>query len=145
MSHFLTRRRVLQSGVAVGTALGLGDLAFLAKVQPVSAEEAKLPPRTVWLDPSIEPTVRLLENTPRERLLEEVAAKIRKGLSYREVLAALLLAGVKNVEPRPSVGHKFHTVLVVNSAHLASISSPPEHRWLPILLGARLLQKRRSP
>jgi hypothetical protein len=30
------------------------------------------------------------------------------------------------------VGHKFHAVLVVNSAHLASISSPPEHRWLPI-------------
>jgi hypothetical protein len=53
-------------------------------------------------------------------------------LSYRELLAALLLAGVKNVEPRPSVGHKFHTVLVVNSAHLASMASPPEHRWLPI-------------
>jgi hypothetical protein len=47
-------------------------------------------------------------------------------------LAALLLAGVKNVEPRPSVGHKFHGVLVVNSAHLASMASPPEHRWLPI-------------
>jgi hypothetical protein len=30
------------------------------------------------------------------------------------------------------VGHKFHTVLVVNSAHIASISSPDEHRWLPI-------------
>jgi hypothetical protein len=42
------------------------------------------------------------------------------------------LAGVRNVEPRPSVGHKFHAVLVVNSAHLASLSSPDEHRWLPI-------------
>jgi hypothetical protein len=30
------------------------------------------------------------------------------------------------------VGFKFHAVLVVNSAHLASISSPDEHRWLPI-------------
>src|SRR6185436_2094133 len=42
------------------------------------------------------------------------------------------LAGVKNVEPRPSVGFKFHSVLVVNSAHLASLASPAEHRWLPI-------------
>ncbi len=42
------------------------------------------------------------------------------------------LAGVRNVQPRPSVGHKFHAVLVVNSAHIASISSPDEHRWLPI-------------
>jgi hypothetical protein len=30
------------------------------------------------------------------------------------------------------VGFKFHSVLVVNSAHLASISSPESDRWLPI-------------
>ena len=48
------------------------------------------------------------------------------------MLAALLLAGVRNVQPRPSVGFKFHAVLVVNSAHLASLASPDEHRWLPI-------------
>jgi hypothetical protein len=76
--------------------------------------------------------VRFIDATPRDDLLERVADKIRRGLSYRELLAALLLAGVTNVEPRPSVGHKFHTVLVVNSAHLASMASPPEHRWLPI-------------
>jgi hypothetical protein len=64
-------------------------------------------------------------------LLEEIAARIRRGLSYREVLSALLLAGIRNVQPRP-VGFKFHAVLVVNSAHLASIQSPEEHRWLPI-------------
>jgi len=57
--------------------------------------------------------VRLIEDTPREKLLEEVAARIKKGLSYREVLAGLLLAGVRNVQPRPSVGFKFHAVLVV--------------------------------
>ena len=51
-------------------------------------------------------------------------ARVRKGAAYRDVLAALFLAGVRNVQPRPSVGHKFHAVLVVNSAHLASLSSP---------------------
>ena len=49
----------------------------------------------------------------------------------RELLAALLLAGVRNIQPQP-VGFKFHAVLVVNSAHLASLSSPDSDRWLPI-------------
>ena len=80
----------------------------------------------------IEPLVRLLEDTPREKVLEEVAARIHRGLSYRDVLAALLLAGVRSVQPRP-VGFKFHAVLVVNSAHLASMASPDSERWLPIL------------
>ena len=63
---------------------------------------------------------------------QAVAARVRKGTAYRDVLAALLLAGVRNVQPRPSVGHKFHAVLVVNSAHLASLASPDTDRWLPI-------------
>jgi hypothetical protein len=118
---------------ASGTALiGLGDLSFLSQLSPVSASEAKLDPKLVRLQPDIEPLVTLLETTPRNRLLEEVGARIRKGLSYREVLAALLLAAVRNVQPRPNVGFKFHAVLVINSAHLASLASPDSERWLPI-------------
>jgi hypothetical protein len=90
-----------------------------------------LHPKLVQLHADIEPLVRMLEETPRDRLLEEVAHRIRGGLTYREVLAALLLAGVRNVQPRP-VGFKFHAVLVVNSAHLASLASPDTDRWLPI-------------
>ncbi len=127
-----SRRDVLKTGTAAGFMLGLGDLSFLSRLSAVSAAETRLESETVRLRPEIEPLVRLIEETPRDRLLEEVADKIRRGVSYQEVLAALLLAGVKNVEPRPSVGFKFHTVLVVNSAHLASVASPPEHRWLPI-------------
>jgi hypothetical protein len=127
-----SRRTFLRQGAAAGVLAGLGDLAFLSRLAPVSAAEAALEPKSIALAPEIEPIVRLIEETPRERLLEEVAARIHGGLSYRELLAALLLAGVKNVEPRPSVGHKFHAVLVVNSAHLASMASPDEHRWLPI-------------
>src|SRR3954466_5339178 len=132
MSMRINRRHFLHATAAGGAMLGLGDLSFLSRLPRVSAEEAKLDTDLVRLDPDIEPTVRLLEDTPRERLLEEVAGRIKSGLSYREVLAALLLAGVRNVEPRPAVGFKFHAVLVVNSAHLASISSPGAERWLPI-------------
>lgn len=113
------------------SAIGFGSLAFLDKLPVVSAEEAKLNPNLVRLEPEIEPVVRLLENTPRDHVLEEVGARVKKGLPYRDVLAALLLAGVRNIQPRP-VGFKFHAVLVVNSAHLASLASPDKQRWLPI-------------
>jgi hypothetical protein len=97
----------------------------------VGAEETKLDPRFVQFRPEIEPLVRLLEETPRPRVLEEVAGRIKGGTTYREVLTALLLAGVRNIQPRP-VGFKFHAVLVVNSAHLAAQNSPDSDRWLPI-------------
>src|SRR3954447_26814573 len=125
------RRRFLQASAAGSALLGLGDLGFLSRLRPISAEEASLDPKVVRLQPEIEPLVRLLEESPRDRLLETVAARLHDGLGYRELLAALLLAGVRNVQPRPSVGHKFHSVLVVNSAHLASLSSPGADRWLP--------------
>jgi hypothetical protein len=128
MTVLTTRRTFLKT---TGALFGLTDLGFLSKLHPVSAEEARLEPNIVRFNPEIEPLVRFLEDTPRERLLEEVAARIKRGLSYRDLLAALLLAGVRNIQPRP-VGFKFHAVLVVNSAHLASIASPDADRWLPI-------------
>jgi hypothetical protein len=122
-----TRRQFL--GTSLGSGLALG---FLSQLEPVSAAQAKLDPAVVKLDDSIEPTVRLLEETPRERVLEEVAARIKAGMPYRQILTALFLAGVRNVQPRPQVGFKFHAVLVINSAHLAAMSSPDSDRWLPI-------------
>src|SRR6185503_19535688 len=127
----MNRRSFIGRGAAAGVAAAVGDLAFLSQLPSVSAAEAKLPAKLVQLHPDIEPLVRLLENTPRDRVLEEIAAKIKRGTSYREVLAALQLAGVRNIQPRP-VGFKFHAVLVVNSAHLASLASPDTDRWLPI-------------
>ena len=126
-----TRRSFLKTAAATGTAIGLGDLSFLGSLPRVSAAETKLPGGLVPLESDIEPLVRLLEQTPRDKLLEEIASRIHRGLTYREVLAALMLAGVRNIQPRP-VGFKFHAVLVVNSAHLASQSSPDSDRWLPI-------------
>ncbi len=126
------RRRFLARTATAGAMITTGDLGFLSRLRPVSASEVAAAGNSVQLRDEIAPVVRMIEETPRAELLEKVAARIAAGLSYRELLAGLLLAGVKNVEPRPSVGHKFHSVLVVNSAHLASISSPAEHRWLPV-------------
>lgn len=129
----MTTRRDFLAGAAYGTALGLGDLGFLRNLQPVSASDLDVKTALASVPANIEPTVRLLEDTSRERLLEKVGAGIKSGqLSYNDLLAALLLAGVRNVQPRPHVGFKFHAVLVVNSAHLASLASPAQHRWLPL-------------
>ena len=127
------RRHFLRNAALGGAAVSLVDLGILGTLPSVTAAEAAPDPDIVRLRPEIEPTVRLIEATPRDRLLEEVASRIKSGkLRYQEVLAALLLAGVRNVEPRPSVGFKFHAVLVVNSAHLASLAAPDNERWLPI-------------
>lgn len=126
-----TRRSLLRTSVLGGTLTGLGGLDFLSRLQPVSAQDATPSPGGVKFHDEIEPLVRLLEDTPRERVIEEVAARLKRGLSYRELLAALLLAGVRNIQPRP-VGFKFHAVLVINSAHLASLASADSDRWLPL-------------
>lgn len=127
-----SRRRFLRVAVAAGAAFSGAELAFLANLRPVSAAELNDAQDPVRFAADVEPLVRLLEETPREKVIEVFASKIQSGTSYREVLAALLLAGVRNVQPRPSVGFKFHAVLVVNSAHLASLASPDSDRWLPI-------------
>lgn len=131
MNSAFPRRSFLKAAAGTGAAVGLGQLGFLSHLPPVSAAEAELDAAFVKFRPEIEPLVRLLEDSPRDRLLEEVGARVKNGTTYREVLTALLLAGVRNIQPRP-VGFKFHAVLVVNSAHLASQNSPDQDRWLPI-------------
>ncbi len=123
----MRRRHFLASSGAL-----IGDFAFLNGLAPVSAAETKSVANLVKVSDEIEPIVRLIESTSRKRLLEEVGSRVKSGkLSYREILAGLQLAGVRNVQPRP-VGFKFHSVLVVNSAHMASMASPDRDRWLPI-------------
>jgi hypothetical protein len=126
-----SRRHFLQKAATAGAVFGLGDLSFVKHLPRLAAAEAMLDQKIVRFHSHIEPLVRFLEATSRERLLEEVALRIHRGLTYQQLLAALFLAGIRNIQPRP-VGFKFHSVLVVNSAHLASISSPESDRWLPI-------------
>ena len=55
-----------------------------------------------------------------------------------------MLAGVRGIKPRP-VGFKFHAVLVVNSAHLASLAAPGPRPLAAALLGPRQFQESRRP
>lgn len=132
MSAPLPRRRFLRTLAGTGALMHPCGVPFAGRLPFVSAGEARLPSAMVRFSLEIEPLVRLLEDTPRDRLLEEIGTGIKRGsLPYRDVLAALLLAGIRNIQPRP-VGFKFHAVLVVHSAHLASLNSPDSDRWLPV-------------
>jgi hypothetical protein len=79
----------------------------------------------------MEPLVRLIESTPREKCAEMAVEQFRNGVSYRQFLGALFLAGVRNVNPRPP-GFAMHCVFVIHSAHLISLEAPPDARWLPV-------------
>jgi hypothetical protein len=131
MSSPLNRRDFLSATLKAGAVAGLADFAFLDRLTPVSADEARLQHARVQFSPDIEPLVRLIEDTPRSKLFDAVAEQMRHGIGYQQLLTALFLAGVRGIQPRP-VGFKFHAVLVVNSAHLASLAMPDSERWLPL-------------
>lgn len=122
-----SRREVL----GLGTAAVFGGLLGRSGVGGLKAEDTKVTSDLVRLHPSIEPIVRLIETTPREKCFEAVAAELRKGLSYREFLAALFLAGIRNVNPQPP-GFKFHCVFVIHACHQASLDASLGDRLLPL-------------
>ncbi len=135
MSFSFNRRHFVRSSASAAALAGMAHLPGSPGSPGVASAtdaQSSSPDAMVPLEEDVESLVRMLEDTPRSRLLEEVAGRIQKGLSYQQILTALQLAGVRNVEPRPSVGFKFHSVLVVYSAHQASIGGADQHRWLPI-------------
>jgi len=119
----INRREFLASSATAAALAGL--------FPKVALSQMRLDPRTVRWGTGLEPLVRVIEETPREKLIEEIASRVKKGLAYNELLAALFVAAVRNVQPRP-VGFKFHAVLAINAAHQASLSGPDSDRWLPL-------------
>src|SRR5688500_2244515 len=62
---------------------------------------AQITPEVTRFHGDLEPLVALIERTPREKCAEMVVEKIASGVSYRQLLGALFLAGIRNVNPRP--------------------------------------------
>ncbi|MFO0952201.1 MAG: hypothetical protein U0835_13835 [Isosphaeraceae bacterium] len=127
----LGRRGFLQSASALGIGAGLGEWALVRGVTPARAAEMKVGPEAVRFRPEIEPVVRWIEETPRERVFDEAVAQLKRGLSYRDLMGGLFLAGIRNIKPHP-VGFKFHAVMVINSAHLLGQTANVDDRLLPM-------------
>lgn len=125
------RRQFLQQASAIGLGAGLCAWDQLKLITPAAAAETTVTPDIVRFRPEIEPVVRWIEETPRDKVFEVAVSNLKQGLSYRSLLGGLFLAGIRNIKPRP-VGYKFHAVMVINSAHMLSQSSAVTERLLPL-------------
>lgn len=126
-----SRREFLSLSAGAGIAGCFAAPQLLLPISPLTAAQAKVTPDLVELKPEIEPIVRLIENTPREKCFEMMVDQLKQGLPYRNFLAALFLAGIRNVNPQPP-GFKFHCVFVIHAAHQASLDAPAQDRLLPL-------------
>ena len=118
------------SVVAGAAAWGAGAGAIEA-VSPAFAADAQVTPDIVQFRPEMEPIVQWIERTPRERAFAVASDQLKAGLSYRQLLAGLFLAGIRNIKPRP-VGFKFHAVMAIESAHQIALDAPQADRLLPL-------------
>jgi hypothetical protein len=83
-------------------------------------------------DRSVEGLLNWLEESPRDHIPRDLVRMSRTGLRYEDLLAALCLAAVRNVQPYPDVGYKYHSVMVLRSIHSATGQLPSPDKWLPI-------------
>src|SRR5688572_9174315 len=59
-----------------------------------------------------------------------LAWKLRDGVTYRQFMAALFLAGLRSF--KPASGGAMHNVYVIHAAHQFSLDVRPEERLLPL-------------
>ena len=82
---------------------------------------------------SVQGLLDWLEQSRREDIPRDATRLIRSGLRYEDLLTALCLAAVRNVQPYPDVGYKYHAVMVLRSIHSATAQLPAADRWLPVV------------
>ncbi len=112
----------------------MGDWGPLAatRYSVAAAAEPRSAHKLRSLEPDIEPLVRKIErDAARISVFEMITAELRNGLTYRRFLAALFLAGVRNVNPQPP-GFDLHCVFVIQAAHQMSLDAAASERLLPL-------------
>ena len=113
----MNRRTFIQA--AAGTVSGLTNrFGFTETYRPVAV------------------LLKWLEDSQRERIPREAVGMIRTGLRYEDLLAALSLAAVRNVQPYPDVGYKYHSVMVLRSIHMTTQHLSVPDKWFPIVWAA---------
>jgi hypothetical protein len=96
-------------------------------------------PDLVRFHSEIEPLVTLIESTPRAKCPAMLVERLRGGTPYRQLLAALYLAGVRNVNPRPP-GFALHCLFVIHAANVLSLEASPSQRTLPLFFALDLFK-----
>jgi hypothetical protein len=83
------------------------------------------PPEKVRFGHDIEPIVRLIEETPRDKCVEVFIKQLRDGLPYRRLLAATFFAGIRKE-------YSHHEVYKIHAVHQVSMDVRAEERLLPL-------------
>jgi hypothetical protein len=118
MSQRATRRRFLQ-------AAAVGSLSAFRSVPQAQSGETESTPESIRFGPDLEPIVRLIEETPREKCVAVLTAQLHAGLPYRRFLAAVFLAALRKQ-------NSHHSVYLVHSAHEVSLDLSDQDRLLPL-------------
>ena len=124
----ISRRDVIHGLTSAALCRAVGALSSPILI---GRDEAEVTPAFMKFRPEIEPLVALFERTPRDKCAEMLVDQLRQGVSYRQLMAALFLAGIRNVNPRPP-GFALHCVFVIHSAHIISLEAPADSRLLPL-------------
>src|SRR5438105_6072672 len=95
------RRAFFRQMAKTGLLASAGEYAFLNSLPELSAQEVQAARRMARVEADVEPLVRLIEDTQQSRLMEAIAERVRNGTSYQQLLAAVMLAGVRGIQPRP--------------------------------------------
>lgn len=125
-----SRRDFLRQTAWATAGWTAGSYAWSRYARGQEAPPAPLAPDMVRFTPDLERLVRLLEETPKERAIAAVANELRAGLGPRSLMAALFLAGIRNVNPQPP-GFKFHCVFVIDACQRLSLDLPEADRLMP--------------
>ncbi len=107
--------------------LGLFGLGIAGAVCP---PRFSTPRKRIQRD-KIDDLCERLRVAPRERAFDVAADAIRAGADHETMLAAIFLAGVLDVRPRPH--GILHCVMMVESAFQLAELSPPREAWLVTL------------
>src|SRR5438445_7334223 len=79
----------------------------------------------------LEPLVSLMQETPANRLMPLVVARLRQGTALRDVVAAAALANARTFGGEDYVG--FHTMMALHPAYMMATELPTERQPLPVL------------
>ncbi len=116
-------RGMLVATIGLETSVGLGLSPSLAGVgEPDELGELNFG--------SLEPLVRLMQETPADRLLPLLAAKLQAGTELRQLLAAGALANARTFGGEDYVG--FHTMMALAPAYHMAQELPATSQALPV-------------
>ena len=127
-----TRRKMLRNLALTGAALSDAGLEALAALSPATAAEGQVTPDLVRFHPDIEPVVRRIEETPRERCAEVMVGELRDGLPVRVFLAGLYLAALRGATYHGGIHGFDHNAYSIHSVDHLSRDLPATERLLPL-------------